>query len=95
LESHEEEVEDLRATGHIEEIICATYNKKTKGQEFGREEDSPFHIRISVEPTTPCVTKKSEKEEPIRQPTIISRRILVGQGTSGKSSGSTNSASSS
>jgi hypothetical protein len=44
---------------------------------------------------TPCVTKTSEKKEYFRQPTISSRRILVGQGTSGNSSGSTSSTSSS
>jgi hypothetical protein len=59
LESDEEEVEDIRAMGNIEEILCATYERKTIGQGFDTEEGSPFQIRISVEPTTPCVTKTS------------------------------------
>ena len=31
LESDEEEVEDLRAMEKIEEILCATYERKTRG----------------------------------------------------------------
>jgi hypothetical protein len=48
-----------------------------------------------VEPTTPCATKTYEEEEPFRQPKISGRRILIGQGSSGNSSGSTNSTSNS
>jgi hypothetical protein len=75
LESDEEEVEDLCAMGNIEEIMCTTYDIKTRGQGSDVEEGSPFQIRISVEPTTPCATKTSKKKEPFRQPTISSRRI--------------------
>jgi hypothetical protein len=64
--------------GKIEEIMCATYERKTRGQGSDVEEGSPFQIRISVEPTTPCVTKTSEEKESFRQPPISSRRILVG-----------------
>jgi hypothetical protein len=95
LKSDEEEVEDLHATWKIEEILCATYDMKTIGQGSGAEEGSPFQIIISVEPTTPCATKTSENKDPFRKPTIICRRNLVGQGTSGNSSGSTSSTSSS
>jgi hypothetical protein len=43
LDSDEDEVEDLRATGQIEEILCATYERKTIGQGFnGEEVVSPF-----------------------------------------------------
>jgi hypothetical protein len=31
LESDEEEVEDLQAVEHIEEILCVTYERKTRG----------------------------------------------------------------
>jgi len=31
LENDEEEVEDLRAMGEIEEILCTTYHRKTRG----------------------------------------------------------------
>jgi hypothetical protein len=41
------------------------------------------------------MTKTSEEEEPFRKPTISGRRILVGHGSSGSSSGGTNSTNSS
>jgi hypothetical protein len=66
LDSDEEEVEDLCAMGKIEEILHATYERKTRGQGSDAEEGSPFQIRISVEPTTPCVTKTSEEKELVR-----------------------------
>jgi hypothetical protein len=53
LESDEEEVEDLHATENIEEILHATYDKKTRGQGSNAEEGTPFQIRISVEPMIP------------------------------------------
>jgi hypothetical protein len=74
LESDEEEVEDLHAMENIEEILCATYERKTKGQGSSVEEGSPFQIRISVEPTTPCVTKTSEKKE------FLENQQLVAEG---------------
>jgi hypothetical protein len=54
------------------------YDRKIGGQGYVIEEGSPFHIRISVEPTTPCATKASYKKEPFTKPTISSRIILVG-----------------
>jgi hypothetical protein len=77
LESDEEEVEDLCTMGNIEEILRITYERKIRGQRYKTEEGSQFHIRISVEPTTPCATKTSEEDEPFRQLTISGRRILV------------------
>jgi hypothetical protein len=79
LDSDEEEVEDLCAMGKIEEIMHATYERKNRGQGCDIKEGSPFQIRISVEPTTPCATKTSE-EEPVSQQVISSRRILIGWG---------------
>jgi hypothetical protein len=35
LASDEEEVEDLRAVEKIEEILCATYERKTRGPRIG------------------------------------------------------------
>jgi hypothetical protein len=63
LDSDEEEVEDLHTTGHIEDILHATYERKTRGHGSDVEEGSPFQIQISVEPTTPCVTKTTEEEK--------------------------------
>ena len=62
LDRDDEEVEDICATRWIEEILHTTYERKTKGQGSDVEEDSPFQIQISVEPTTPCATKKNEEE---------------------------------
>jgi hypothetical protein len=39
-----------------------------------------------VETTTPCETKKSEEEEPVRKQVICGRSLLVGLGSSGNSS---------
>ena len=44
LESDEEDVEDLRAMEHIEEILCATYEINTRGTRSNEEEDTPVHI---------------------------------------------------
>ena len=48
LESDEEEVEDLRVVEQIEEILCATYERKTRGPKMGGEDSHPFHINVSV-----------------------------------------------
>jgi hypothetical protein len=58
--------------------LCATYENKTIGQGSGAEEGSLFHIKISVEPTTPCANKTFEEEEPFRKLAISGKRILVG-----------------
>ena len=44
LESDEEEVEDLRVVEHIEEILCATYERKTIGEISNEEADTPVQI---------------------------------------------------
>jgi hypothetical protein len=62
LDNDEEEVKDLYAMGHIEEILHTTYERKTRGQGSDVEEGSQFQIIISVEPTTPCVTKTFEEK---------------------------------
>jgi hypothetical protein len=80
LENDEEEVEDLCATRQIEDILCATYDRKTRGHGSSVEEGSPFHIQISVEPRTPCVTKKSEEEKIVNQQEISGRRIFTARG---------------
>jgi hypothetical protein len=95
LESDEEEVEDLRATGKIEDILRTTYKMKTRGHRSDAKEGSPFHIRLSMEPTTPCGTKTYEEEKPINQQEISGRRIFTKCGSSGNSSRSVSSTSSS
>jgi hypothetical protein len=44
LDNDEEEVEDLHATGQIEDILCTTYERKTRGHGSDAEEGSPFQI---------------------------------------------------
>jgi hypothetical protein len=44
LENDEEEVEDLHAMGKIEDILHATYERKTRGHGSSVEEGSPFQI---------------------------------------------------
>jgi len=68
LESDEEEVEDLQAVEKIEEILCATYERKTRGPRTGGEDSHPFHINVSVEPINPCATNTPKRTPPFRQP---------------------------
>jgi hypothetical protein len=44
LDNDEEEVEDLRATRQIDDILHATYERKNRGHGSGAEECSLFHI---------------------------------------------------
>jgi hypothetical protein len=95
LDNDEKEVEDLHVMWNIEEFMCATYERKTRGQGSGAKEGSPFQIRISVESTTPYETKTSEEEILVNQQVISGRRIFTGQGSSVISSRSISSTSSS
>jgi hypothetical protein len=67
LVSDEEEVEDLRAMEQIEEIMHATYERKTRGPRMGGEGNHPIHINVSVEPINPCVTNTPNKTPSFRQ----------------------------
>jgi hypothetical protein len=51
----------------IEEILCATYEMKTRGPTMGREGRNPIHINVSVEPINPCVTNTPKKTPLFRQ----------------------------
>ena len=44
LENDEEEVENIRTTRQIEDILCTTYERKTIGHGSNAEEGPPFHI---------------------------------------------------
>jgi hypothetical protein len=94
LESDEEEVEDLRAVEQIEEILRATYERKTRGPRTGGEDSHPFHINVSVEPINPCATNTPKRTPPFRQPKfggspIARSTSTAGATTGGASSGST------
>jgi hypothetical protein len=93
LASDEEEVEDLWAVEQIEEIMCKTYERKTRGPIMGREGKNPIHINVSVEPINPCVTNTPKRTLAFRQPKFRStqkERSTSTQGTKngGASSGS-------
>jgi hypothetical protein len=66
LESDEEEVEDLRAMEKIEEILRATYERKTRGPREGIEGNNPIHINVSVELINPCATNTPRRTQPFR-----------------------------
>jgi hypothetical protein len=51
----------------IEEILHATYERKTRGPRMGREGNNPIHINVSVEPINPCVTNTPKRTPPFRQ----------------------------
>jgi hypothetical protein len=44
LDNDDEEVEDLCAMGKIEDILCTTYERKTRGHGSDAKEGSPFQI---------------------------------------------------
>jgi hypothetical protein len=68
LASDEEEVEDLWAVKQIEEILHATYERKTRGPRVEGEGSHPIHINVSVEPINPCATNTPNRTPPFRQP---------------------------
>jgi hypothetical protein len=68
LVSDEEEVEDLRAVEQIEEIMCATYERKTRGPRTGKEGNNSIHINVSVEPINPCTNNTPKRTPSFRQP---------------------------
>jgi hypothetical protein len=61
LESDEEGVEDLWDMEKIEEILHATYERKTFGPREGTKGITPIHVSVSVEPITPCATSTPER----------------------------------
>jgi hypothetical protein len=94
LASDEEEVEDLWAVEKIEEIMCAMYERKTRGPRIGGEGNHPIHINVSVEPINPCATNTPKRTPSFRQPkfggSLTTRSTsTLGETTGGSSSGST------
>jgi hypothetical protein len=51
----------------IEEILHATYERKTRGPGSGTKGIAPIHITFSVEPTTPCVTNTPKRTPAFRK----------------------------
>jgi hypothetical protein len=94
LASDEEEVEDLRVVEKIEEILRATYERKTRGPRIGAEDSHPFHINVGVELINPCATNTPKRTPPFRQPKFrgssIERSTSITEATTvGARSGST------
>jgi hypothetical protein len=94
LESDEKYVEDLRAVEEIEEILCATYERKMRGPRTGREGRNPIHINVNVEPINPCATNTpkrtpSFRKHKFRRSQTIGSTSTQGTTTEGGSSGST------
>jgi hypothetical protein len=90
----EEEVEDLRAVEQIEEILCATYERKTRGPRTEGEDSHPLHVNVCVEPISPCVTNTPKRTPPFRQPKFRGSPTargtsISGAKTRGDSSGNT------
>jgi hypothetical protein len=86
-------VEDLWVVEQIEEILCATYERKTRGTRMGREGNNPIHINVSVEPINPCATNTPKRTPPFRQPNFRSSQTTRNISTQGTTTGGTNSGS--
>ena len=87
MASDEEEVEDLQAMEKIEEILCATYERKTRGPRIGGEGNHPIHINVSVEPINPCVTNTPKRTTPFRRPNFGRRKTVGSTYTQGTTTG--------
>ena len=87
LVSDEEEVEDIRAVEKIEEILCATYERKTRGPRTGGEDSHPFHIKVSVEPINPCMNNTPKRTPSFRQPKFRRSQIAGSTPTQGTTIG--------
>jgi hypothetical protein len=87
LESDKEEVEDLWVMEHIKEILCATYERKTRGPRKGREYKNPIHINVIVEPINPCVSNTPKRTPPFRQPNFRRRNTAGSTSTQGTTTG--------
>jgi hypothetical protein len=87
LEIDEEEVEDLRAMEKIEEILRATYERKTRGPRAGIEGNNHIHINVSVEPINPCATNTPRKTPPFRQLNFGRRKTTRSTSTQGTTTG--------
>jgi hypothetical protein len=74
LASDEEDVDDLWAMEHIDEILCITYERKKRGPREGIEGITPIQFTISVEPTTPCVTNTPERTSRFRKLNFSGRK---------------------
>ena len=95
LLSDEEEVEDLRVVEHIEEIQCATYDRKTRGPRIGGGDSHPFHINVSVEPINPCATNTPKRTPSFRQPKFQGSQKVGSTSTQEATTGGASSGSSS
>jgi hypothetical protein len=93
LASDEEEVEDLRAVEHIEEILHATYERKTRGPRVEIEGNTLIHINVSMEPINPCVTNTPRRTTPFRQLNFGRRKTTRSTTTQGTTTGGTSSGS--
>jgi hypothetical protein len=74
LVSDQEEVEDLRAMNHIEEILHSTYGRKTRGPREGIKGNNPIHINVTLEPINPCATNTPRRTPRFRQPNFRRRK---------------------
>jgi hypothetical protein len=72
---------------NIEEILHATYERKTRGTRLEIEGNTPIHISVSVEPINPCATNEPRRIPPFRQPNFRSRKTTRSRSTQGKKTG--------
>jgi hypothetical protein len=95
LESDVEEVEDLQAVDQIEEILCATYERKTRGPRVELEGNTLIHISVSVETINPFATNTPRIPPLFKQPNLgirkTTRSTLTQGTTTGESSSENNS----
>ena len=95
LKSDEEDVEDLRAMEKIEEIMCTTYERKTRGPRAGGEGNHPIHINVSVEPINPCATNTPKRTPQFRKPNFRGSLTTRSTSTQGETTGGSSPTSSS
>jgi hypothetical protein len=84
LASDEEEVEDLRVVEKIEEILCTTYERKTRGPRAGTKGINHIHISVGVEPINPCANNTPERTPQFRKPNFSGRNAVGSTYTHGE-----------
>jgi hypothetical protein len=71
----------------IEEILRATYERKTRGPRMGIEGSNPIHVNVSVEPMNPCATNTPTGTPPFKQLIFGRWRTIGSTSTQGKTTG--------
>jgi hypothetical protein len=72
---------------NIEEILRATYERKTDGPREGTKGITTIHVSVIVEPINPCATNTPIRTPPFRKPNFSGRKIGGSTSSQGATTG--------